>query len=117
MITYKIKRIYETVDEHDGFRVLVDRLWPRGIKKEDAKIDLWLKNLAPSTDLRKWFNHDDEKWTDFKSKYQAELNSNSELKETMRTFKQHKKVTFLYAAQNEKHNNAAVLKAYLEKKA
>jgi len=117
MVSYKIKRIYEATGEHDGFRVLIDRLWPRGIKKDDAHIDLWLKDLAPSTDLRKWFSHDDEKWLDFELRYQAELNSNSELKEIIHDFKQHKEITLLYAAHNKEHNNAVVLKEYLEKKA
>ena len=112
----KIKRIYENPMETDGFRILIDRLWPRGISKEKAKIGLWLKEIAPSDELRKWFSHDPEKWTDFKKKYKLELANNLEsLKIIKEIIKKEKTITFLYAAKDEEHNNAIVLKEFLKK--
>jgi uncharacterized protein YeaO (DUF488 family) len=108
----KIKRVYETPENGDGFRVLVDRLWPRGLTKEKAALDLWLKEIAPSTELRKWFSHDPEKWKEFQKKYHKELKENME---AVSTLKEHLKgpVSLLYAAKDEKHNEALVLKNYL----
>ncbi len=112
----RIKRIYENPMETDGFRILIDRLWPRGISKEKAKIGLWLKEIAPSDELRKWFSHDPEKWTDFKKKYKLELANNLEsLKIIKEIIKKEKTITFLYAAKDEEHNNAIVLKEFLKK--
>jgi uncharacterized protein YeaO (DUF488 family) len=112
----RIKRIYEQAAEEDGFRILVDRLWPRGIKKEKAKIDLWLKDVAPSGELRKWFSHDLEKWEEFKKKYSKELSAKQELlKEIRRIEKEKGTVTFLYSARDVEHNNAVALKAALDK--
>jgi uncharacterized protein YeaO (DUF488 family) len=108
----KLKRVYEEPDEKDGYRILVDRLWPRGLTKEKAALDLWLKNIAPTTELRKWFNHDPEKWKEFQKKYLKEVKEN---KEAVSTLKEHLKkgtVTFLYAAKDEIHNEALVLKNY-----
>ncbi|MFA5518166.1 MAG: DUF488 domain-containing protein [Spirochaetota bacterium] len=111
-----IKRIYENPMETDGFRILIDRLWPRGISKEKAKIDLWLKEIAPSDELRKWFSHDPEKWADFKEKYKSELANNLEsIKVIKEIMKKEKTITFLYAAKDEEHNNAIVLKEFLKK--
>lgn len=111
-----LKRVYETVSDDDGFRILVDRLWPRGIKKEDAKLDKWLKEIGPSTELRKWFNHDPEKWVDFKEKYKAELKDKKDcLEEITTAAKQHKKVTLLYGAKDEKQNQAVVIAEVLKK--
>jgi uncharacterized protein YeaO (DUF488 family) len=112
----KIKRIYEQAAEEDGFRILVDRLWPRGIKKEKAKIDLWLKEVAPSGELRKWFLHDPEKWEEFKKKYTKELAAKQELLKEIRQMEKEKgTVTLLYSARDVEHNNAVALKAILEK--
>ncbi|MGN6532591.1 MAG: DUF488 domain-containing protein [Ginsengibacter sp.] len=109
----KIKRVYEKPDPKDGFRILVDRLWPRGLTKEKAAADLWLKDIAPSTELRKWFNHDPEKWKEFQKKYQHELKEN---KEPVSVLKEHLKqgpVTLLYGAKDQKHNEAEVLKEFV----
>ncbi|UBH22616.1 DUF488 domain-containing protein [Macrococcus armenti] len=107
---YKLARIY---DKHipDGKRVLVDRVWPRGISKEDAKLDEWLKDVAPSTELRKWFNHDPDKFSEFKKKYREELRNN----EAVQALKDMKgTVVLLYGAKDEVHNHAIVLKEFLE---
>ena len=110
-----IKRAYEDPAREDGYRVLVDRLWPRGIAKQDLKIDVWLKDLAPSTGLRKWFAHDVTKWDAFKRRYFEELDDHSEavagLLEKIRT----DGVTLVYAAKDEQFNNASALKEYLER--
>ncbi|MFA7243795.1 MAG: DUF488 domain-containing protein [Patescibacteria group bacterium] len=108
-----LKRIYEPASRNDGFRVLVDRLWPRGIKKEEAKIDLWLKEIAPSNELRKWFGHNDDKWSEFKQKYFLELESN---RGELENLKKHKNITLLFAAKDTEHNNAVAIKEYTEKK-
>lgn len=111
------KRIYETPAETDGFRILVDRLWPRGIKKEKADINLWAKEIAPSNELRKWFSHDPEKYDEFKELYTKELNSNPQSQEFKDLYLQKindLNVTLLYAAKDEKYNNAVVLKDWLD---
>ena len=108
------KRIYDPPAAEDGHRILVDRVWPRGIKKADARLDAWLKDIAPSTDLRKWFGHDPAKWDEFQRHYFAELD---EKPDTIADLKQRAKsgpLTLLYAAKDTEHNNAAALKAYLE---
>jgi uncharacterized protein YeaO (DUF488 family) len=105
----KIKRIYEPVAETDGYRVLIDRLWPRGIKKEGAHIDKWLKNIAPTTALRKWFNHEPEKWQLFILKYHAEIRESPALEELHADILKHKTVTFLFAAKDQQHNHALAL--------
>jgi uncharacterized protein YeaO (DUF488 family) len=106
----KIKRVYEKPDKEDGIRILVDRLWPRGLTKEKAGIDLWLKDIAPSTELRKWFGHDPDKWDEFRKRYGYELEKNKEqvvlLKEQMKKGM----VTIVYGAHDEEHNQAVVLK-------
>lgn len=111
-----VKRIYEPASTDDGFRVLVDRLWPRGVSKEKAKLDLWLKDIAPSTKLRQWFGHDPAKWDEFEKRYFAELDADStaiaELRELVDA---HDIVTLLFGARDETHNNAVALKKYLEK--
>ena len=110
----KIKRIYEPAANDDGFRILVDRLWPRGLSKENAKVDLWLKDIAPSDDLRKWFHHDPKKWKEFKSKYQKELEAKKELLNKIKQIEKEKRiVTLLYSAKDKEHNNAIVLNAIL----
>ena len=110
-----IKRVYEPYSGDDGWRVLSDRLWPRGLSKEKAHIDNWQKELAPSNDLRHWFNHDVSKWEEFKSRYIAELNTQSDAIELfLSSLKKLAHVTLLYAAHDEEHNNAVVLLNYLE---
>jgi DNA-3-methyladenine glycosylase len=104
-----IKRVYLPAEDSDGYRVLVDRLWPRGIKKENAKIDLWAKALAPSAELRKWFNHIPERFEEFSKKYVEELKGNPEVAPILGELRQHDKVTLLYGAKDEQHNNAVVL--------
>ena len=110
----KLKRIYEKPENADGFRVLVDRLWPRGISKERARLDLWLKDVAPSTELRKWFSHDPKKWTEFKKRYRRELSKNPAFEELRSAAKKHKCVTLLFGAKDEERNEAAVLKEDIE---
>ena len=104
-----IKRVYLPAEDSDGYRVLVDRLWPRGIKKENAKIDLWAKALAPSAELRKWFNHIPGRFDEFSKKYVEELKANPEVAPILDKLRQHDKVTLLYGARDEQHNNAVVL--------
>lgn len=116
MASVTIKRIYDPIEKEDGFRVLADRLWPRGIKKEAAQIDLWIKEIAPSTALRKWFNHDTNRWPEFIKKYTSELNHSAYLQQLESILKEHKKITLVYSAKNEKQNQAVVLKDYLENK-
>ncbi len=112
----KLKRAYEQPSADDGFRVLVERLWPRGLTKDRAKIDLWLKDVAPSADLRKWFGHDVEKWKEFKSRYRKELAKNKEPVDQLRKLAKQGPLTFVYAARDEEHNSAIVLKEFLQKK-
>lgn len=109
-----IKRIYEKPARTDGMRVLVDRLWPRGLTKSEAKVDLWLKDIAPSNELRKWFHTHTEKWKLFEKKYEKELdNLSEEFSELKKLVKKNKKVTLLFAAKDEANNNAVVLKKIL----
>lgn len=115
MYNIQIKRIYEPVSPRDGFRVLVDRLWPRGIKKENAKIDLWLKEIAPSNELRKWYSHDPEKWKEFKSKCFKELDRKKDLVDLLIRNAKKEKIILLYSSKEQQLNNAAALKEYVEK--
>ncbi len=110
----KVKRIYNVPAEDDGFRILVDRLWPRGMRKEAAAIDLWLKDAAPSTELRKWFHHDTPDWDLFRQRYLAELEANTQVLQPILDASQQGTVTLLYASRDEAHNHAVLLKAYLE---
>lgn len=110
-----IKRVYEPVEETDGYRILVDRLWPRGLSKAKAQIDLWLKSAAPSNDLRKWFGHDPERFAEFSKRYLEELTATGALDELRAAIKEHPNATLLYAAHDEEHNNAVVLKELLLK--
>ena len=105
----KMKRVYEKPDQEDGRRILVDRLWPRGLTKEKASVDLWLKDIAPSTELRKWFGNDPSKWEEFKMRYLSELKENSESIQTLRQELKKGKVTLLYGAKDEEHNEALVI--------
>jgi uncharacterized protein YeaO (DUF488 family) len=109
----KTKRAYERADKADGKRILVDRLWPRGLTKAKAGIDLWLKEIGPSHELRKWFAHDPEKWAEFQRRYRAELKANSEPFVTLKKEISQGPVTLVYAAKDEAHNEAVVLQALL----
>ncbi len=113
-MSISLKRVYEPSAKTDGVRVLVDRLWPRGVTKSKANIDLWVKDLAPSTELRKWFGHDPEKWSEFQKKYRAELKGNLALSE-IRTLSRQGNVTLIYAAKDELHNHALILKQALDR--
>ena len=109
----KIKRVYETPKKEDGKRILVDRLWPRGLTKERASIDLWLKDIAPSTELRKWFGHDPQKWKEFRKRYNEELKKNTKQIEILENQLSKGTVTLVYGAKDEEHNEALVLKGFL----
>jgi uncharacterized protein YeaO (DUF488 family) len=107
------KRVYEPTAKSDGFRVLVDRLWPRGISKEAAKLDLWLSDLGPSTALRKWFGHDPARWEEFQRRYQAELKEKKTLLATITEQAKARPVTLLYSAKDAQHNQAVALQNFL----
>lgn len=109
----QIKRVYEKPSRQDGRRILIDRLWPRGLTKEKARVDLWLKDIAPSTELRQWFNHDVSKWPAFVKRYQKELRKNPVV-ETFINEIEKGKVTLIYGAKDENHNDALVLRDYLK---
>ncbi|WP_298232554.1 DUF488 domain-containing protein [uncultured Azohydromonas sp.] len=111
-----LKRAYDPPEPRDGFRILVDRLWPRGVTKNEAHIDLWLKDVAPSTELRKWFGHDPAKWADFQARYRKELDHNSEPVARIVEQVHQRTVTLVYGAKDRMHNDAVVLKAYLDDK-
>jgi uncharacterized protein YeaO (DUF488 family) len=116
-LTIRIERIYDNPKEVDSFRILVDRLWPRGLSKDKIKVDLWQKDIAPSNSLRKWFGHDEKKWDEFKHRYFIELDKKRDAVNTVieKTKEQHS-VTLLYATKEEKFNNAVALKEFLEEK-
>jgi len=113
-ITIRIKRVYEQPDEADGRRILVDRLWARGLSKDKAKVDAWVKEIAPSTELRRWYGHDPNKWAEFKSRYAVELNTKPDKVEEILGEVQMGIVTFLYSSKEEQLNNAVALKEYIE---
>jgi len=110
----KLKRIYDPYAESDGKRVLVDRLWPRGIKKEAAGLDLWLRDIAPSDALRKWFAHDPSRWQEFKKRYRKELEGRKEMIDDLRAEVRRKTVTLLFSAKDTERNNAVALKEIIE---
>lgn len=114
-LTLKIKRIYELPKKTDGFRILVDRLWPRGIKKQSAKIDLWLKDIAPSTALRQWYAHDPTKWSEFKKRYHQELKNKKDIWQPI-LHSPKRTVTLLFAAKDIEHSHALALQIFLLKK-
>jgi uncharacterized protein YeaO (DUF488 family) len=117
LFVIRIKRIYEPHEEMDGFRILVDRLWPRGMSKQKAQFDLWLKEVAPSDELRQWFSHESEKWAEFQKKYQTELTAKQDLLTQIKQLeKENGTVTLVYSARDTERNNAVALKATLEKK-
>jgi uncharacterized protein YeaO (DUF488 family) len=111
----RLKRAYDPSSPDDGVRVLVDRLWPRGLKRDTAHIDLWLKEIAPSAELRRWFGHDPDRWAEFQERYRAELEQNRENLATLEALRESRKpVTLLFAAKDVERNNAVVLKEFLE---
>lgn len=110
----KLKRAYDEPALEDGLRILVDRIWPRGKSKEELKIDEWLRDIAPSNELRKWFEHDRLKWTEFKKRYFAELKDKMELIEDIQEQMKKNTVTLVYSAKEEQFNNAEALKEYIE---
>lgn len=112
----RIKRVYDPVEKGDGRRVLVDRLWPRGLKKDAAHVDEWLKEIAPSDALRKWFAHDPARWQEFRRKYRVELKAKQELVERLKAEARKGMLTLLFAAKDGEHNNAVVLREVLEEK-
>jgi uncharacterized protein YeaO (DUF488 family) len=112
----RIKRVYDLPSKEDGYRMLVDRLWPRGLTKEKAKIDLWLKEIAPSNELRKWFSHDPEKWEEFRHRYSKELAKKQELLRKIMQLEGEKGViTLLYSTKETEHNNVVALQGFLKK--
>jgi uncharacterized protein YeaO (DUF488 family) len=114
----QLKRAYEPAEKSDGTRILVDRLWPRGLTKERAAVDLWLKEVAPSHELRKWFAHDPARWKEFQTRYRKELKQSDSAAEALRVLREkaaHGRVTLLYAARDEVHNEARVLKSLLDR--
>ena len=108
-----IKRIYEPASKTDGARILVDRLWPRGVSKVEAELDAWLKDIAPSTELREWFHHEADLWSEFRKRYFAELDKNLDAVAELREWAKKGRVSLLYAAHDEAHNNAVALREYL----
>lgn len=112
----RLKRAYNEPSKQDGMRILVERLWPRGVSKEKAVVDLWLKDLAPSTELRKWYGHDPEKWDEFRKRYWSELGEKGDLLMLLKHRTTEGTVTFVFAASDEERNSAVALKEYLEKK-
>ncbi|MEM0120310.1 MAG: DUF488 domain-containing protein [Thermoprotei archaeon] len=116
MVNIKVKRVYEQRAEADGYRVLVDRIWPRGLSKEDVRVDVWLREVAPSDTLRKWFAHDPAKWEEFKSRYAKELESNKEFERLLQLVRGKEIVTLVYSAKDTEHNQAVALKTLLEER-
>jgi len=112
----RIKRVYEPASRTDGTRILVDRLWPRGLKKTDAKIDEWLKEIAPSTELRKWFGHEAARWPEFRRRYKAETKQHPEELARLRSLAKKGPLTLVYSAHDETHNNAVVLRALISQR-
>jgi uncharacterized protein YeaO (DUF488 family) len=113
----RIQRVYEPPTPADGTRILVDRMWPRNIRKDKARIDVWVRDIAPSTELRKWFAHDPGKWKEFRERYRKELREKQELADKILAASSDGAATLLYAARDTEHNNAVVLKEWLEAKA
>ncbi len=116
MVQVQLKRIYEPPQKSDGYRVLVDRVWPRGLSKDAAQIDIWMKDIAPSTALRKWFNHDPARWVGFQDKYRAELRELGDKLDELRARAKKEPVTLLYGAKDTEHNQAVVLRDVLAEK-
>ena len=117
MYELKLKRIYQPASAQDGYRILVDRLWPRGVTKQRAHVDCWMRDITPTPALRKWFAHDPEKWAEFKRKYLQELRDNRDaVDELIKLVKTHRRMTLLYAAHDEEHTHARVLASHLKRR-
>ncbi|MGH8378886.1 MAG: DUF488 domain-containing protein [Gammaproteobacteria bacterium] len=117
MTTIKLKRVYLPPSRTDGFRLLVDRVWPRGLTKKKAAVDHWLRDVAPTTALRQWFGHEPEKWPEFKRRYLTELGANRDAtRELVDIVEAHRHVTFLFGAHDEKRNQAVVIVGYLKRR-
>jgi DNA-3-methyladenine glycosylase len=115
VVTIRLKRVYEPPADQDGYRLLVDRLWPRGLSKEAAQVDLWLRLIAPTTELRQWYGHEVSRWPEFQARYREELSTHTELLDLIRDIERHRKViTLLFGAKDESHNEAIVLLDVLE---
>lgn len=113
MSKIKTKRVYEETSESDGVRILTERLWPRGVSKERANLDKWMKGVAPSHDLRKWFDHDPDKWEEFKEKYRQELFGSGHVESLLKIIKENETVTLVYASKDEKYNSTVLLQDFL----
>lgn len=109
----KTKRVYEDPADEDGYRVLTERLWPRGVSKERANLDQWMKGIAPSHELRKWFKHDPQKWDEFKDRYRRELFGSEQVEELLNIIEKNDTVTLIYASKDEKHNSTILLKDFM----
>jgi uncharacterized protein YeaO (DUF488 family) len=110
-----IKRVYDAPVKADGFRVLVDRVWPRGVSKEKAAVDLWMKEIGPSTQLRKWFGHDPARWDEFRKRYREELAAKRDLLDELRAYAKKGRLTLVYSDKDEAHNQAVVIRDMLER--
>ena len=115
-MTIKLKRAYQDATKSDGTRILVERLWPRGLSKDRAQVDLWLKDVAPSTELRKWFGHDPSRWQEFRRRYHQELRRRPEVLQPLLDAIKHGPVTFIYGSREERYNAAVALREYLERR-
>ena len=115
-VTIKLKRAYQDATKSDGTRILVERLWPRGLSKDRAQVDLWLKDVAPSTELRKWFGHDPSRWQEFRRRYHQELRRRPELLQPLLDALAHGPVTFIYGSREERYNAAVALREYVERR-
>ncbi len=115
MAIIRTKRIYEPFSKTDGYRILVDRLWPRGMKKEDAHVDLWLKDIAPSTELRQWFHAEPGRWSQFRAKYLDELKESNAVDELTAHTRKYDTVTLLYSVKDEEHNHAMILLEFIKR--
>jgi uncharacterized protein YeaO (DUF488 family) len=116
MSRIQLKRAFDAASKRDGYRVLVDRMWPRGLRKEEVRINDWMKEIAPSTELRKWFGHDPARWEEFRRRYFAELRERLELVNRLMEIAQRGPLTLVYSAKDEKYNNAVALKEFLEER-
>ena len=116
MSRIQLKRVFDPASKRDGYRVLVDRIWPRGLRKEEVRINDWMKEIAPSTELRKWFGHDPARWEEFRHHYFAELRERLELVNRLMEIARRGPLTLVYSAKDEKHNNAVTLKEFLEER-
>ena len=116
-MSIRLKRAYQPASKDDGYLILVDRLWPRGLSKQDANVDLWIKEIAPGTELGKWFKHDTTKWVEFRQRYNQELDSQPEAVQQLVDLVKQQRATLIYGAKNEEFNQAVALKEYLDKRA